>query len=466
MDKKLPQLGTDPILKLVLIFAPPAIIGLLINASYNLIDRIFVGNGVGSLGLAAITVCFPSMVLQLALGLMVGIGGSVSFAVSLGQKRIPRAERILTNAVILIIILSGLFVLAHFLFLDPLLKRYGATPAIMPFARTYFRIILAGSFFMMTNMTLNNFIRAIGFPRFAMYTLLIGGVSNIALDALFIFVFKWGIAGAAWATVASQAISFLWAASFYLSSKAVYRPRRKYAVPCLKIILMICFVGMAPFLIQITNGFMQTLINNLLVRYGGDNAVSAMGATLAVTILLFMPIAGLCEGVQPIIGFNLGAKKYDRMMNVFRLNLIVSTVFFIGGWVVLQLFPDRIIRIFNHENQELINIGSRSLKLISLLYPFIGLPIATTFFLQAVKHPRMAAFLSVGRQMLFIIPALLILPRYLGLDGIFFAFPVSDFLGFLMALPVTVHQFVKYGREPTSSAADPKRSDPVPQPAP
>ena len=451
MEKKAPQPGTDPILKLVLIFAPPAIIGLLINASYNLIDRIFVGNGVGSLGLAAITVCFPSMVLQLALGLMVGIGGSVSFAVSLGQGRIPRAERILTNAVGLIAALSGIFVLGHLLFLTPLLKLYGATPAIMPLAETYFKIILAGSFFMMTNMTLNNFIRAIGFPRFAMYTLLIGGVSNVVLDALFIFVFRWGIAGAAWATVTSQAISFVWASSFYFSSKAVYRPRKKYAVLCPKIVLMICFVGLAPFLIQITNGFMQTLINNLLVRYGGDNAVSAMGATLAVTILLFMPVAGLCEGVQPIIGFNLGAKKFDRMLNVFRLTLAVSTVFFICGWAVLQLFPDHIIRLFNNENQELINIGSRSLKLISLLYPFIGLPIATTFFLQAVKHPRMAAFLSVGRQLLFIIPALLILPRYFGLDGVFLAFPVADFLGFLMALPVTVRQFVKYGGKTDAS---------------
>lgn len=444
MNTQQPQLGTDPILKLLLIFAPPAIIGLLINASYNLIDRIFVGNGIGALGLAAITVSFPSMILQLALGLLVGIGGSVNFAVSLGQNKIPRAEKIFTNAVILIVIFALLFITVHLLFLEPLLKLYGATPTIIPYAKTYLSIISLGSIFMMTNMTLNNFIRASGFPRFAMYTLLIGAVTNTVLDALFIFVFKAGIVGAAAATVIAQAISFLWASSFFISSRAVYRFRKKYIKLSPKIVSTICFVGAAPFLIQITNGFMQTLINKSLVQYGGDIAVSAMGATLAVTILLFMPVTGLCEGMQPVIGFNLGAKKYGRMLKIFRLTLIISTVFFIFGWSVLQLFSVNIIRLFNNQDRELIAIGARSLKLISLLYPFIGLPIATTFFLQAVKHPHIAAFLAVGRQLLFIIPSLLILPRYFGLDGVFYAFPTADFFGFLIAFPVTVQQFKKY----------------------
>ncbi|MBO4643823.1 MAG: MATE family efflux transporter [Alphaproteobacteria bacterium] len=447
MNTQQPQLGTDPISKLLWIFAPPAIIGLLINASYNLIDRIFVGNGIGSLGLAAITVSFPSMTVQLAVGLLVGIGGSVNFSVSLGQNKIPRAERIFTNAVMLIVFFVLLFISVHLLFLEPLLKLYGATPTIMPYAKTYLSIISFGSIFVMTNMTLNNFIRASGFPRFAMYTMLIGAIMNTILDALFIFVFKWGIAGAATATIIAQAVSFLWASSFFISAKAIYRFRRKYMLPSLKIISMICFIGAAPFLIQITYVFMQTVINKSLVQYGGDTAVSAMGATLAVTILLFMPVTGLCEGMQPVIGFNLGAKKYDRMLKVFRLNLVISTVFFVFSWGLLQLFPDNIIRLFNNQDQELIKIGTQSLKIISLLYPFIGLPIATTFFLQAVKHPHTAAFLAVGRQLLFIIPALSILPRYFGLAGVFYAFPTADFLGFLMAVPFTVQQFKKYGKQ-------------------
>lgn len=458
MDTKQPQLGTDPISKLLLTFAPPAIIGLLINASYNLIDRIFVGNGIGSLGLAAITVSFPSMTVQLAVGLLVGIGGSVNFAVSLGQNKIPRAEKIFTNAVMLIAALALLFIIVHLLFLEPLLRLYGATPTIMPYAKTYLSIISFGSIFMMTNMTLNNFIRASGFPRFAMYTMLIGAITNTILDALFIFVFKWGIAGAAAATIVAQAASFLWAVFFFISSKASYRFRKKYMLFSPKIVSMICFVGAAPFLIQITYVFMQTLINKALVQYGGDTAVSAMGATLAVTILLFMPVTGLCEGIQPVIGFNLGAKKYDRMLKIFRLNLIISTGFFIFSWGLLQLFPEDIIRLFNDQDQELIKIGTQSLKIISLLYPFIGLPIATTFFLQAVKHPRMAAFLAVGRQLLFIIPALSILPHYFGLDGVFYAFPTADFFGFLMAVPVTMQQFRKYNKL--------AEENPVPAPQP
>lgn len=447
MDARQPQQGTDPILKLLLTFAPPAIIGLLINASYNLIDRIFVGNGIGALGLAAITVSFPSMVVQLASGLLVGIGGSVNFSVSLGQNKIPRAEKIFTNAVVLIVFLALLFIAVHLLFLKPLLRLYGATPTIMPYAETYLGIISLGSIFMMTNMTLNNFIRASGFPRFAMYTMLIGAVTNTILDALFIFVFKWGIAGAAAATIVAQAISFLWAASFFVSSKAVYRFRRKYMRISPKIVSTICFVGAAPFLIQITHGLMQAIINTSLIQYGGDVAVSAMGATLAITILLFMPVTGLCEGMQPVIGFNLGAKKYDRVLKIFRLNLILSTLLFVFGWGILQIFPENIIRIFNDRDTELIRIGTISLKIISLLYPLIGLPIATTFFLQAVKHPRMAAFLSVGRQLLFIIPALIVLPHHFGLEGVFYAFPTADLFGFIMAVPVTVQQFRKYGRE-------------------
>ena len=444
MEKKQPKLGTDPISKLLWIFAPPAIIGLLINASYNLIDRIFVGNGIGAQGLAAITVSFPSMTMQLAIGLLVGIGGSVNFSVSLGQKKIPRAERILTNAVMLIVSFALIFIFVHLFFLESLLKLYGATPTIMPYAKTYLGIISLGSIFMMTNMTLNNFIRASSFPRFAMYTMLIGAITNTILDALFIFVFRWGIAGAAWATIVAQAFSFLWASSFFISAKAVYRFRKKYMRFSLKIVLMICFVGTAPFLIQMTHVFMQTLINKFLVQYGGDIAVSAMGATLAVTLLLFMPVTGLCEGMQPVIGFNLGAGKYGRMLKIFRLNLIISTAFFIFSWGLLQLFPENIIRLFNNQDRELIKIGTLSLRIISLLYPFIGLPIATTFFLQAVKHPRMAAFLAVGRQLMFIVPALLILSRYFGLAGVFYAFPTADFLGFLMAVPVTVRQFRKY----------------------
>ncbi len=440
------QLGTDPIPRLLWTFALPAVIGLLINASYNLVDRIFIGNGIGALGLAGVAVSYPTTVLQMAFGLMIGIGGSVNFAVSLGQKKIPRAERIFTNAVMLIAVIGIVFILLHFLFLEPLLKLYGATPTIMPYAKTYLKITLLGSIFMMSGMTLNNFIRASGFPHIAMYVMLAGAVTNTVLDPIFIFVFKWGIAGAAYATVIAQILSFALSLSFFLSSKALYRFRKRYAVFSLKILMMICFVGTAPFLIQLTNGLMQAIINKSLILYGGDIAVSALGATVSVTILLFMPVIGLCEGAQPVISFNLGAQKYGRLLKIYRLNLLISTFFFIISCCFLQIFSVQIIQIFNRNDQELISIGSTALRIISLLYPLIGLPVATSFLLQATRCPRTAAFLALSRQLIFIIPGLIILPRYFGLDGVFYTFPAADFLGFLVSIPIAVRQFKKYGR--------------------
>ena len=444
MANKQLHLGTDSIPQLLWTFALPAIIGLLINASYNLVDRIFIGNGIGALGLAGIAVSFPTTVLQMAFGLMVGIGGSVNFAISLGQKKIPRAERIFTNALLLIASIAVVFVILHYLFLDPLLKLYGATPTIMPYAETYLKITLCGSIFMMTSMTLNNFIRACGYPHIAMYTMLIGAVTNTVLDPIFIFIFKWGIAGAAYATVIAQIFSFIWAFSFFVFSKCPYCFRKRYAHFSFKIVMTICFVGTAPFMIQLASGLMQTIINKSLVLYGGDMAVSAMGATIAVTILLFMPVIGLCEGAQPLISFNLGAKKYNRLLTIYRLTLIISTLFFAISWILLQLFCVQIIQIFNHDDQELVTIGSTALKIISLLYPLIGVSTATTFLLQATKSTRMATFLALSRQIIFIIPCLIILPHYFGLNGVFYTFPVADFLGFLVSIPIAVQQIRKY----------------------
>lgn len=444
-ETKRPDLGNDPIGGLVRKFALPAIVGLMINASYNLVDRIFIGNGVGSAGLAGIAVAFPTAVAQLAFGLMIGIGGGVNFSVALGQKKIPRAERVFANAVLLVVFVAVAFSALHMIFMRPLLRLFGATPTIMPYAETYLKITLFGSVFWMTNMTLNNFIRACGYPHIAMFTMLIGAVSNTILDPLFIFVFKAGIAGAAYATVIAQALSFVWASSFFLSGKSPYRFRRKYAVPSLKIMMLICFVGTAPFLIQLTNGMMQTIINNTLVKYGGDIAVSAMGATIAVTVLMFMPVAGLCEGSQPVVGFNLGARKYDRVLKVYRLTIVISTGLFVLGWAVLRLFSTRIIEVFNKNDPELIRIGAVALKTIGLMYPLIGLSVATTYFLQSVKRPHAASVLALSRQLLFVIPGLYFIPKRYGLIGVFYAFPIADLLGFLVAVPVAFRLFEKYG---------------------
>lgn len=444
--KTRPNLGTDSIPRLIWMFSLPAIVGLMINASYNFVDRIFVGNGVGAIGLAGLVVSFPSAVIQMAFGMMIGVGGSVNFAVSLGQGRVYRAERILTNSLVLVTVITLVLVVFQFIFLEEILTLFGATETIMPYAKQYLGITLMGSIFFMANMTMNNFIRASGFPKIAMFTMLIGAITNTILDPIFIFVLDKGIAGAAMATVFAQMVAFLWAAWFFVSKKAPYRVRSKFLAISPKIAKMICFIGLAPFLIQLCNSFVQTILNKALVGYGGDLAISAMGVAMSTAMLMFMIVIGLCEGAQPVIGFNLGAKNYKRITKIYRLTTLLSTVVFVISWILIQLFADHIVAVFDPNDEELIRVGSQALKTITLLLPFIGLSTSTSFFLQAVKSPRLSAFLAVSRQLIFLVPSVIILPKYIGLAGVFYALPLSDFLAFLLAIPMMSYQLRKFKR--------------------
>ncbi len=443
-DRKAPDLGNDRIIKLIMSFGVPAVVGLMINASYNFVDRIFIGNGVGALGLAGISVSFPCFVLQMAIGMLVGVGGSVNFAVSLGQRKIPKAEHVLTNSFVLVFALTALFVAVHYAFLEPLLRLYGTTDEIMPYAKTYSQISLAGTIFFTACVTMNNFIRACGFPKIAMITMFIGAVTNTVLDWVFIFKFGWGIAGGAAATVVGQILSFCWAGSFFFSKKCPYRLRWRYLKPNFKIIGIVCMVGMAPFFIQVCNGFVQTIFNTTLVKYGGALAVSAMGIAMATNMLLFMPAIGICEGSQPIIGFNLGARNYKRVLKTYRLLLEITTFIFLFAWVVLQLGAQHVIKLFDPNDAELIRVGSKALKTVILALPFVGFQMTTTYFLQATKCPKLAAFLSLSRQMLFLTPFILVLPHYYGVAGVFFALPCSDVLAFLISIPIYRYQVRKY----------------------
>ncbi len=445
-QKKPLELGTDSIYALLLKFSIPAIFGLFISASYNLIDRIFIGNGVGSLGLAGIAVCFPIVSFQMAFGLMIGVGGSVNFAVSLGEKKRPRAECFFLNALFLILAVSIAFTLIIFFFLDELLLKFGATEAIFPYAKTYLSITLLGNVFLMTKIVLNNFIRASGAPKYAMFSLFIGAVINTILDALFIFYFKWGIAGAAYATILAQAISFCWSACYFLFKSSPYSIRIKKNFLSFKFLFSICAVGIAPFLIQSTTGLMQGILNITLIAHGNDVAVSVMGVTMAVAMVLFMPVIGLCEGAQPIVGFNLGAKNYLRLLQLLKITIILSMSCFLFCTMLVMFFAPNIITIFNKQDEELIRIGARALRLICACLPLVGLSFSISFFLQAVKNPKMSAFLALSRQILFLIPCFFILPRYFGLNGVFLSFPVADFISFFIAVPVTRHQFKKYKR--------------------
>ena len=441
-----PDLGKDSIPRLLLTFAIPAIVGLMINALYNIVDRIFVGNGVGAMGLAGIAVSFPSFIIMMAFGMMVGVGGSVNFAIRLGQGKVAVAERILANSLVLIVILTVILVAVQLAFLEDVLRFFGATETIMPYAKSYVGITLLGSIFLTANMTMNNFIRASGFPRIAMGTMIIGAISNTILDPIFIFVLDMGIGGAAIATVISQMFSCTWAASFFISKRSPYRVRMKNLPLNCRTIRAILSIGFAPFSIQIASGFMQTILNKALVVHGGDLAISAMGVATSTIIFLFMPVMGLCEGSQPLIGFNFGAQNFKRVRRIYRLTSLVATVIMTVSWIFLRFYADNVIALFDPNDSQLIEMGGRALKTMTLVIPLVGVQIATTVFLQATKCPRLAALLALSRQLIFLIPCLIILPDYFGLRGVFYALPVSDFFSFLLVIFVLFGQFRKYRR--------------------
>ncbi len=441
-----PDLGKDSIPRLLLTFAIPAIVGLMINALYNIVDRIFVGNGVGAMGLAGIAVSFPSFIIMMAFGMMIGVGGSVNFAIRLGQGKVAVAERILANSLVLIVLMTVILVAVQLTFLKDILHFFGATETIMPYAESYVSITLLGSIFLTANMTMNNFIRASGFPRIAMGTMIIGAISNTILDPIFIFVLNMGIGGAAIATVISQMLSCTWAASFFISKRSPYRVRMKNLPLNSKTIRAILSIGFAPFSIQMASGFMQTILNKALVVHGGDLAISAMGVATSTIIFLFMPVMGLCEGSQPLIGFNFGAQNYKRVRKIYRLTSLTATVIMTISWIFLRFYADNVIALFDPNDARLIEMGGRALKTMTLVIPLVGVQIATTVFLQATKCPRLAALLALSRQLIFLIPCLIILPDYFGLRGVFYALPVSDFFSFLLVIFVLFGQFRKYRR--------------------
>ena len=419
-------MGEGSIPRLLLSFSVPAIVGMMVNALYNVVDRIFIGRGVGALGLAGATVGFPIMLVLMAFGMLVGMGGASLISIRLGEGKREEAERILGNSFVLLIAVSAVLTVLGLVFLDPLLRLFGSSDAILPFAREYVGIILAGSVFMGLGFGMNNFIRAEGNPRIAMATMLIGAVLNIALDPLFIFVLNMGIRGAALATVLSQAVAAAWVLSYFLGKRSSLSLRVANLRLDPRILRKIAVIGSPPFVMQLAASVLNAILNNQLQRYGGDLAISAMGIMYGVVMFIFMPVFGLNQGAQPIIGFNYGARKFDRVRKTLVLAIGAATAIMLVGFFVTRIFPGAIIRLFAGDNPELVELGTRAMRIFLVMMPVIGFQIVSANYFQAVGKPRPAMILSLSRQVLLLIPALLILPRFFGLEGVFLAGPVSD----------------------------------------
>ncbi len=420
-------LGEEKITALLWKFSLPAIAGMVVNALYNVVDSIFVGHGVGEIGLAAVTIAFPIMIVMMGFGMLVGVGAAAVVSLRLGEHRQQDAEKILGNALSLVIIISILLTAGILYFLDPILITLGAEPTVLPYAREFTRIILSGSIFMYIGFGLNNIVRAEGNPKMAMATILISAGLNILLNPLFIFVFHLGIGGSALATVISQGVSAVWVMAYFFSKKSLLKLRYQNLALDKNIVSSIFKIGLSPFLMQIAASVVTVLFNFSLLKYGGELAVASIGVINRIAMLMLMPIFGISQGLQPIIGYNYGAKNYDRVKKALKLAIYAGSILSFIGFLLTQIFDTFIISLFT-ANPELINIGSHGMRIQLCMISVIGFQIIGANYFQAVGKAGYAIVLSLSRQVIILIPLILILPDVLGLNGAWMASPIADFL--------------------------------------
>lgn len=430
MDRQ-EQMLTASIPRLLLKFSLPAIVGLLVNALYNVVDSMFVGRGVGDLGLAGVTVCFPIVTIFIACVMLIGMGATALISIRLGAKKQNEAEVIMANALLLFILIGLTLTAVGLIFLKDILAFFGASSRVMPYATDYLRIILLGSVFLAVGTGMNNFIRAEGNPQAAMYTMLIGTVVNIILDYLFIFIFKWGIKGAAAATIVSYAVTSTWVLYYFLSGKSILKIKLINFRPQKIVIGQIIKLGIPTFVIQVTSSIQQLLLNRSLVRYGGDLALAAMGVIMSITTFLVMPAMGISQGAQPIIGFNKGADKYERIKKTLSLAAVSATLVITAGFLVARAWPAQLIGLFN-KNPELIAVGVHGMGIFFKLIPLVGIQMLGASYFQAVGKANQATLLGLSRQVLIFIPLLIILPHFWGLEGVWWSAPISDLGAFLL----------------------------------
>lgn len=419
------MLGEKSVGRLLWDFSLPAITGMLVNALYNVVDSIFVGHGVGAIGLAAVTIAFPVMIILMGFGMLVGVGATTLVSIRIGQQKKEEAEKILGNALVLVLLLSVCLSGILLVFLDPILVQLGAGPDVLPYARDFTRIILAGSIFMFTGFGLNNIIRAEGNPKTAMMTMIISAVLNTILNPLFIFGIGLGIRGSALATVLSQLVSACWVLGHFLGPNSFLKFRRKHLSLDRTIVANIFSMGASSFFMQVAASIVAGLLNFTLSAYGGELAVAAMGIINRVSMLMLMPLFGIGQGMAPIVGYNYGARNYDRVKETAKKAATVATIVAVAGFVFIEIFDTYIIRLFSSE-AELIQLGAAGLKLFLLMLPIIGFQIIGSMFFQAIGKPIQSLLLSMSRQILILIPLLFILPKFLGLEGVWLAGPASD----------------------------------------
>jgi putative MATE family efflux protein len=425
-------LGTEGIGKLLARLSIPATIGLLVNALYNLVDTIFIGRGVGALGIGALAITFPVQIIIISTGVMIGVGASSIISRNLGRGNREKALRTAGNSFTLAITLGLLLMSAGYMFIDPILSVFGATRNIVPFAYDYLSFILPGSVFTAASLAGYYVLMSEGRSTEAMISMIIGAGMNCLLDPLFIFTFQMGIRGAACATIVSQALSFFYILFLFLTGKSSLRFTVQDLIPDRVVLKEMCALGFPVFIKQAAKSLFFVIVNNSLKYYGSDMDISAFGVIFRVLSFVLIPLLGIGQGLQPIIGYNYGAKKFSRIKKAIWMTIGILSVLSILLFIVLFLFSESVIRIFNSEDQ-LVAASIPALRMIILIIPLLGFHITGSIYFFAMGKPVPAFVLSLSRQILFLIPLVLLLPRFLGLSGIWLAFPLADFVSIMLA---------------------------------
>ncbi len=437
-DKEL-NLERKKISSLVWEYSLPAIVGTLVNTLYNIVDRIFIGQGVGPMAISGLAITFPVTILASSLGLLVGVGAASRISLSLGERRKDTAEKILGNSLLLTIAFNAIVMTLFYIYLDEILVSFGATENTLPYAREYLQIVLIGNVFVSLCYSFNNMMRASGYPQKAMVTMLIGAVLNIILDPIFIFVFKLGIAGVAWATVISMFVGMIFVMHHFVQEESTIKLKMKYIRFDKDIILAIVSIGMSPFLMQVAASGVAVLMNTSLIKYGGDLAVGAFGILNSMTLVIVMIIVGLNQGTQPIIGYNYGAKRFSRVQETFIYTLKIATIISTAGFVIGMFLPRTFASAFTRDT-ALLDIAEYGIRIGLLSFPIVGFQIVAGSFFQSIGQAKKSIIQSLSRQILFLVPALLILPGLFGLTGVWVSMPISDFLSSLLSLYLLLGQ--------------------------
>lgn len=425
------ELGTKPVGQLLMRYAVPAIIAMTASSLYNMVDSIFIGQGVGAMAISGLAITFPLMNLSTAFGAGVGVGASSLLSVKLGQKDYGAAQNILGNTVMLNIITGISFSIIPLLFLDPILMFFGASAQTLPYAKDYMEIILCGNVITHLYFGLNALQRAAGKPQLSMYMTIFTVVLNAILDPIFIWPLGLGIRGAAYATVLSQLFALIWQVVMF-SNKAefIHFKRGIYRLKS-QLVKNIIGIGMSPFSMNVCACFVVIIINNSLVEHGGDMAVGAYGIINRIAFIFVMITIGVNQGMQPIAGYNYGAMKFDRMMRVLKYAVICGTCVTTVGFIVGQFFPEQCVRLFTSD-ETLISLSVHAMRLTTVSFPIIGFQMVVANFFQSIGKAKVSVFLSLSRQLVFLIPMLLILPTLYGVDGVWYSMPVADTISALV----------------------------------